>query len=88
VSPLRIEVKRANWKWHCGHFGPDHPAARAAFGRYVAAMGGTLTEASAGWHAWVANVRARYGRGLYNRRWRAYAGRGHNPRLVAAPAQP
>lgn len=61
------ELYRQRWQ-RCAEFlGSEHPATRAAFGRYVATLGGVLSMASAGSEAWKAWCRARDWPGYGNR---------------------
>jgi hypothetical protein len=53
VSPV---VRRWRWMWYALRLGSESPRVRALFGRYVASLGGRLTE-SAGAPAFVASMR-------------------------------
>lgn len=67
---MTAAVRLIQWTVKREVFGPDHPAARAAFGRYVAAKGGWLTRASGCDVSYVAWRREASGRGFRNRRAR------------------
>lgn len=68
------ELYRQRWQLLKEFKGDEHPATRAAFGRYAAAVGGSITMASAGPAAWTAWSRARGWAGYDNRAARSYFG--------------
>lgn len=66
--------------------GPDHPATRARFGRYVGSIRGVLTAVSSGPEAWVACYRELGHAGFMNRAWRRHMTRSLTPQcLVTDP---
>lgn len=60
-------------------YGPDAPATRAKFGRYVASVGGQCSPVSSGYEAWVANYRERGHGGFRNQTWRKHMERSVTP---------
>jgi hypothetical protein len=82
-----VPIRRAQWEmakraeqWAVS----PHPGIlRARFGRYVGALGGTLTAVSSGREAWVAHWREKGQDGFSNRAYRRaihrYLARGGNP---------
>lgn len=66
----RQAVTHFRWMTCKRVFGEDHPATRAAFGRYVATLGGVLSERSSGLMALVALTRESGCPGYHNRAMR------------------
>lgn len=67
-------VRKQLWESRSRVFGPEAPTTRAAFGRYVAARGGTLSPVGSGPEAWVANYRGLGQGGFLNRSFRRNLG--------------
>lgn len=65
-----IPIRRAQWEIACHWLEPNDPIRRAKFGRYVGALGGTLTAVCSGREAWVAHLRERGQEGFSNRAYR------------------
>lgn len=68
---LPRELYRRRWQRAHDELGPDHPSTRSAFGRYVAAVAGRLTQ-RAGAEAWRAWNRALLQPGYLNRSYRRH----------------
>jgi hypothetical protein len=67
-----LDVKQQRWRTLQRVLGPDHPATRAAFGRFAAARGWTITDTSAGLEAFRAWARVALRPGTFNRSHRKY----------------
>jgi hypothetical protein len=63
-------LRQGQWQGRKLRYGDDHPATRAAFGRYVGARQGTLTVSSSGREAAVAQMREAGVAGYSNRGYR------------------
>jgi hypothetical protein len=72
-------IRKRLWECAVRNYGPDHKVARKFFGRYVGAMGGTLSPVSSGPEAWVACRRELGHTGFRNRAWRKHMERSVTP---------
>jgi hypothetical protein len=63
---VSVAVARWRWRFYARRLGDTHPRVRALFGRYVATMGGYITE-TAGVTAHRAYARAAHTAGYQNR---------------------